>query len=107
MCEKSQLYFLRTVRSYLTSFLFILTPSESHLREELQPCTLTLATNDQSLNDTLMKLTDWMFWNCAEVRDRLVGGVEKVCPWGGVEVQDVTPLQGDCFPESVTGVWEG
>lgn len=61
MCEKSQLYFLRTVRSYLTSFLFISTPSESHLREELQPCTLTLATNDQSLNDTLMKLTDWMF----------------------------------------------
>lgn len=49
------------MKSYLTSFLFILTPSESHLREELQPCTLTLATNDQSLNDTLMKLTDWMF----------------------------------------------
>lgn len=54
------------------------------------------------LNST--KLTDWMFWNCADVRVRLVGGVEKVCSWGGVEVPDATVVQGDCFPDSVTGV---
>lgn len=52
----------------------------------------------------LVGLTDWIFWNCADVRVRLVGGVEKVCPWGGMEVQDTTPLQGDCSPDRVSGV---
>lgn len=47
-----------------------------------------------------------MLWNCVEVSVLLVGGVEKVCPWGGVEMQDATPLHGDCFPDSVTGVWK-
>lgn len=56
-------------------------------------------------NNAKIRLTDWMLWNCAEVVDLLVGGVEKVCSWGGLEMQDATPLHGDCFPDSISGIW--
>lgn len=47
-----------------------------------------------------------MFPNCAEVRARLVGGVEKVSLLGGVELQDVNPLEGECLHGPIIEICE-